>query len=434
MIFHFQVEKGEVWSAFQLKKQIAILILSFFIASGVLPLSAAAETTYQGAIGFDTQNGKNSVMLSADYWPTDGWVNATPEDHGMDSEKLQDAANHIEDESLPIQFLLIIKDGYLVFERYFNSYYKPDKKENLWSGSRGVTGILFGMALDKGLIDNITQPIIDFFPEITIANLTPWKERITIENLLTMTSGFEWDEITLAYDTPGNSFTEMINSDNWAEYVLNLDVVHEPGTQWNFCAGDSHLLSCIFTRETGMSLYDFAVDNLFNPLNITNVSWSTEEYGLTNGGSGLQMTPHDLAKFGYLMLNNGTWNTTQIVSKYWVQTATSPKIQVTDELSYGFDTYYGYHWWIHAGRNVSFMHRLPEARNVYLIPKHNLVVVMSAGAVQEPYPQGDLLYNYILAALKITEGGAFSPLVYLLLIGGGVGVIVVVVAVVIFLR
>lgn len=381
-----------------------LLLVAALVLSPFLPAAASGDIPSNSEL-----NRRQVEEISPDYWPTSGWLNSTPEQHGMDSEMLQQIISLVEDEHLPIEFLLIIKDGYLVFQHYFSSLFRPDKKERLWSGTRGITGVLFGIALDQGLIDNVTCPVIDFFPECDIANVTPWKQSITIENLLTMTSGFEWDEIAIPYDTAGNSLTEMLNSDNWAEYVLNRAVIHEPGTQWNFCGGDSHLLSCIFTKETGMSLYDFAVDNLFTPLNITDVSWSEEKAGLTNGASGLRMTPHDLAKFGYLMLNNGTWDSAQVVSQDWVRNATSPKNPVTEELGYGYETYYGYHWWIHAGRGVTFMHRLPEARNVYLIPEHNLVVVMSAGLVQEPYPQGDLLYNHVLASLGTTTNQTTTP-------------------------
>jgi len=396
------------------------LLITVLVLSSLLPAAIS-----DGVLSSSFPERRQTEAFSPDYWPTNGWLNATPEDHGMNSEKLQEIIDHVTDENLPIEFVLIIKDGYIVFEHYFGSYFGPDKKEPLWSGTRGITGVTFGIALDKGLISNLTHPVIDFFPDYDIANVTPWKESITIEDLVTMTSGFEWDEITIPYDRPGNYFTDMIASGNWAEFVLNLPVTHEPGSQWNFCGGDSHLLSCIFTRVTGMSLRDFASDNLFGPLNITDVSWSQESYGITNGAGGLRMTPRDLAKFGYLMLNNGTWDSTQVISQEWVRNATSPKNPVTEELGYGYETYYGYHWWIHTGRGVTFMHRLPEARNVYLIPEHNTVVVMSAGLVEEPYPQGDLLYNYILSSLDTTPTTTGGELALVAVVAGAIVVAVV---------
>ena len=343
---------------------------------------------------------KRDHELSSDYWPTNGWLNASLEESGMDSTKLQDMLTHIDDANFPFEYIIVIKDGYIAFQNYFHWLYEPNKKKDVFLATRMLTAILFGMALDKGLIDNITHPVVDFFPEYNIANLTAWKQNITIEHLLTYASGLEWDEITESYGSPDNSYTQMQASDDWAGFILNRTVLYEPGTHWNYGGGDSHLLSCIFAKETGISLEEFAIENLFTPLNITNITWPQETTGISNGANGLKMTPHDFAKLGYLILNNGTWGSTQVVSQDWVHNATMERISVPEEFWLGYDTQFGYHWYIHNDPSVFFCDRLNGTRNVFVIPEHNMVVVFSTGLTNGPYIQGEILYDYILASLE----------------------------------
>ncbi|MGY5853117.1 MAG: serine hydrolase, partial [Candidatus Thorarchaeota archaeon] len=284
---------------------------SLLIVTMILFTFPLLSSRYEYTFDNDFEKLNQVEGFSQDYWPTNDWLNGTPEDFGMQSSKLQDMLDYIDNQSIPMEYLIVVKDGYITFQHYFHWLFEPDKRLDVYTIVRLLTGTLFGMALDEGLIDNATRPVVDFFPDFTIANLTPWKESITIEHLLTYTSGFDWDEHSVLYGDPENSYTQMQASDNWAGYILNLTVLHEPGTHWNYGGGDSHLLSCIFTKETGMSLCDYAIENLFTPLNITNFVWGSETTGLSNGANALRMAPHDLAKLGFLMINNGTWDSEQ---------------------------------------------------------------------------------------------------------------------------
>jgi CubicO group peptidase (beta-lactamase class C family) len=259
------------------------------------------------------------------------------------------------------------------------------------------------MGLDQGLIDNVTHPVVEFFPELVIANMTPWKENITIEHLLTYTSGLYWDEKSTPYGDPDNSYTQMQSSEDWAGYVLNQTVLYEPGTHWNYGGGDSHLLSCIFTKETGMSLHDFAVETLFSSLNITYIAWGNERTGLSNGANGLRMTPHDLAKMGFLILNNGTWDSEQVVSKEWIQNSWMPKIRIAEEFEFDHVTQFGRHWYMHESYDSYFITPLSSTRDIFVLPKYDLVVVMSKGLTSPPYYQDELLYDFILSSMESTS-------------------------------
>ncbi|MHA2262913.1 MAG: serine hydrolase domain-containing protein [Candidatus Thorarchaeota archaeon] len=317
----------------------------------------------------------------------------------MDSAKFDEMLERIEEEGWFVNFIVVIKDGYLVYEKYFHRIYRPAGKVDLFSTTRSVTAATFGIVLDRGFVDNVNQPILDFFPDRTVENLDSWKENISIENLLTMTSGFEWDEWTTFYGSPDNSYTQMRTSRDWTEYILNLPVNTEPGTTWNFCGGDSQLLSAIIENRTGERTSDFAEEHLFTPMGITDYRWLTASGGASNGAGGLQMSPHDMAKFGFLYVNNGTWDGSQMISEEWVHNSLNPQFAISEEGSYGIDSHYGYHWWSHDTRGVYFTHRLIGGRNIFIVPEHDIVIAMACTAPQDYYPQEDLIYDYILASV-----------------------------------
>ncbi|UCE10290.1 MAG: serine hydrolase [Candidatus Thorarchaeota archaeon] len=373
-----------------------------------------------------TQNGSESSpsSIARDYWPTNGWRNSTPEERGMDSSKLEEMLGRIEQEDWSVSFIIVIKDGYLVFEHFFHRLYRPLGKIDLFSSTRSVTAAVFGIAVEQGYINNLSQSVLDFFPDRTIDNMNSWKESITLENLLTMTSGFGWDEWTTVYGSSDNSYTQMRISRDWTQYILDLPMDTEPGTAWNFCGGDSQLLTAIIENVTDSRASDFAEEHLFTPMNITDFRWLTGAGGVTNGAGGLQMTPHDMAKYGFLYLNNGTWDGNQIIPEEWVQRSLEPQVEITEEGSYGVDSHYGYHWWMHDSSGVCFTHRLIAGRNIFIDPEHDIVVVMACSTPQDYYPQEDLLYEYILGSL--IEGVPLTLPLELLIVVGGVAAVVVV--------
>jgi CubicO group peptidase (beta-lactamase class C family) len=205
-----------------------------------------------------------------------------------------------------------------------------------------------------------------------------------------MRSGMFWDETSLPFNSPGNGIYH-INTGDGVEFQLNADMVAEPGTLWHYNTGASHLLSAIVQVSTGMTTLEFAQTSLFGPLNITPVSWSRDLAGWYKGGYDLRMTTECMAKFGFLFLNNGTWDGEQILSEEWVQTSTSA---ITDVNDY---TGYGYQWWSTPELGM-YSARGLYGQFIFVIPEQDIVVAFSSSVRSGGSPHVNLVTDYILAA------------------------------------
>jgi CubicO group peptidase (beta-lactamase class C family) len=222
--------------------------------------------------------------------------------------------------------------------------------------------------MDLGFIDNTSQLLLDFFPDRTMANPSTWKGNITLEDVLMMRTGFEWDEDN--YDDY-NDFFAMRDSDDWAQYVLDRPMTYEPGSTFYYNSGNSHLLATIINVTTGMTPLAFADQYLFGPLGITRRAWSTDPLGINFGGSNLALTARDMAKFGLLFLNNGTWDDQQIVSSAWVNSS-----HHGPSTPFG-GTSYGYQWWLNDYQDW-YSARGYNGQLIYVIPEHDVVAVFSS--------------------------------------------------------
>jgi CubicO group peptidase (beta-lactamase class C family) len=308
------------------------------------------------------------------YWPTDGWRTSTPEEQGMDSELLTEMLAHIEENRVRIDSVTIVRHGYLVLDAYLRSYEKGAKHE-LYSCTKSVTSALVGIAMDQGHIQSVDQPVLSFFPERTVANLAARKEAMTLEHLLTMTDGLDWVRKDIRFTSSGDTTPEMMQSSDWVQFTLDRRMAEEPGTRWNYNSGASHLLSAIIQETTGMTALELAQEYLFGPLGISEVVWSGGNQGRNYGGSRLQMTPHDMAKFGYLYLNEGLWDGEQIVPTAWVEASTTNH-SPTPEI------YYGYQWWVMPWAGY---YSAIGARGQYIIvlPELDMVVVFTSDLMPE---------------------------------------------------
>jgi CubicO group peptidase (beta-lactamase class C family) len=359
--------------------------------------------------------------MTRDYWPTEDWRTSTPEEQGVNSSRLEAAADFIVDSGARVRSMLVIHNGYLVFERYFiPTLYDVDDTHIIYSCTKSVSSSLIGIAIDKGYIDNTSQLLVDFFPDLYIDNLDSRKEAITLENVLTMTSGLEWDEDD--YDNY-NDYFGLVNSENWAQYVLNKSMVADPGATFYYNTGGSHLLSAIINRTTGMSTLDFAIENLFGPLGITTYSWIQDPQGNQFGGSALSLRPRDMAKFGYLFLNQGEWDGTQIISSEWVTTSTADHVAPSATVSYG------YQWWVSPSYGY-YSARGYQGQFIFVVPDEDLVVVFTSD-MNDIYISTDvILSSYVIPAVQDEIVPAESGLLPAILLSSGiVGVAVVAVLV-----
>jgi len=309
----------------------------------------------------------------------------------LDEEMLADLVNKIEaGEFGNIHSLIIIHNDTLALEEYFMGWTRH-MRHYLASAAKSVTSSLIGIAIDQGKISGVNDKLLSFFLEYTnIANLDERKESITLKHVLTMSSGFKWEQ------HPDEDLADMRASNDWIKFMLDFPMGDEPGTKFWYNNGTSHLLSGIITNQTGHSAEEFAKENLFNPLGITNWEWEADPKGNTAGGWGLYLHPANMAIFGYLFLKNGLLNGMQIISDDWVKESTAKQIEVIDPISGQHTQDYGYQWWRTFPTPTFNMFYAAGfgGQFIFVIPNLNMVVVMTAENSFEEF--GTLGLNILL--------------------------------------
>ena len=271
---------------------------------------------------------------SVNTYPTEGWQISTPEEQGMQSQVLAEMMEHIKNNSYQIDSILIIRNGYMVLDAYFWPYSKG-QKHIIHSCTKSIMSALIGIAIDKSHIQNVDQPITDFFPDKAFANMDDLKKSIKLENLLMMASGLKCRDSYL-YRWAG--LFEMRGSTDWAQYVLDLPMAEPPGEKFEYCNGVSYLLSVIVQNTTKMKTLEFARKHLFEPLGIIDIGWATSPQGVDIGYGEMWLKPHDMAKIGWLFLNKGRWGNRQILPSAWVEISTRGHIDATLFDHYGYQS------------------------------------------------------------------------------------------------
>jgi CubicO group peptidase (beta-lactamase class C family) len=332
----------------------------------------------------------------ANYWPTEGWRTSTPEEQGIDSAELVDMIEFVQEREYNVDSIVVIRHGYEVTEIYFEPF-SEGERHILYSCTKSVVSALIGIAIEMGYIEGVDQPMLDFFPEYTPENMDERKQSMTIQDLLTMSTGFECRDSYL-YNNRG--LTEMGESDDWVQHVLDLPMEHEPGTYFEYCNGSSFLLSAIITEVTGMSALDFAHEVLFPPLGIVDAYWDTSPNGISYGFSHLFLQPEDMAKFGYLYLHGGEWDGEQVVPAEWVEASTMEQISA-ETLQDG----YGYQWWTDdAGYYMALGY---NGQFIFVLPDFDMVVVMVSDRYQGDFEAPEILLTEFIIPGTSADG---SPL------------------------
>lgn len=353
-------------------------------------------------------------------WPGVEWPSSSPEEQGMDPELLDLMMDLIDENEVAIDSVLVIRNGYLVFEEYRRNW-KPTSRHHLQSVTKSFTSTLVGIALQEGFLEDTGQLLVDLYPEREIANLDPRKQAITLKDLLTMSEGMDWHEIDLPYDHPDNSLGQMWTKADVIQHVLDTPMARDPGLAWNYNSGTSMLLGNIVEEASGQDILSFAQEYLFGPLGIAEVSWQKADSDHYHTDGGLYLLPRDMARLGYLMLRDGIWDGKQILPPDWVQQATTAHFSTPGGWSYG------YQWWVSQQLGI-YSARGHYDQAIYVVPEADLVVVFTANIADEAiHPQDTLLIRYILAAcqdlpadftrlryedfgFKLDHGAEFSPL------------------------
>lgn len=366
------------------KNMITICIIGF-----ILFFAGSVGGVGDGEINLELEQTATQTPESPEYWPTEGWQSSTPEQQGMDSEQLAEALDFLqEQDDFNIHSLLIIRNGYIVTDAYFEPFTQGSVHDTA-SVTKSFTATLVGIAIDEGYIESVQQPVLDFFPERTVANVDANKEAMTVEDLLTMRSGFECinqpTEVTLF---------QMMESPDWIQFTLDLPMAEEPGTRFVYCSSNVHLLSTIIRETTGMGALSFAQEHLFEPLGISDVGWPSDPEGNNHGWGDLRMTPQDMAKLGHLYLNKGRWDGKQILSSGWVTAATSvpEDAGVVD---------YGYLWWLVPEYPDVYYADGRGGQRIFVLPDQDMVVVTTGGGGRDQYRVLEtLLTSYIRPAAE----------------------------------
>jgi CubicO group peptidase (beta-lactamase class C family) len=292
--------------------------------------------------------------------------------------------------------VLIAHRGRLVFEEYFYEY-DVKSPHAMRSATKSVVSALVGLAIAKGQLKDVRQPVLPFFaaeyPQI--ATVTDAKRRITIEDLLTNRSGLDCDDWNQA--SPGNE-SKMGRSEDWVKFTLDLPMRNEPGVTSSYCSGGVIVLGRLVEKVSGKPLEAFAREQFFDPLGIRDFEWQFDpDRSSIDTFCQLSLTPRDMVKIGLLYMNGGTWNGRQVLPADWVKAST------TRHTSLG-DTDYGYLWWrpyleVPGGRHHGIMATGNGGQKIFLWPALDLVVVMTGGNYNTQSPANALAIKYILPAL-----------------------------------
>ena len=264
-----------------------------------------------------------------------------------------------------LRSLLVSHQGVLVLERYYHGA-RATQLANIKSASKSVIAALVGIAIAKGHIRSVDQPIADYFPEL-LKDPERQKREITIADLLTMRSGLE--------STSGREYGAWVRSRNWVRYVLAQPLIDEPGTRVEYSTGTSHLLSAILTRATKMSTWQFAQRELARPLGFTLARWPQDPQGIYFGGNDMLMTPRQMLRFGELYANEGRAGDRQVVPREWVEKADD----AVGRSRWGSDREYGHGFWIReiAGHRSYYAWGY-GGQFIFVIPGLDLVVVTTS--------------------------------------------------------
>ncbi|MFC2125001.1 serine hydrolase domain-containing protein [Bacteroidota bacterium] len=354
----------------------------------------------------------------------DGFVAGSLEEVNIDAGMIAKAVGRIhQGKYKEVHSMLIYKDNRLVFEEYFQGHvykwdapyhhgelvtWNRDMVHNTMSATKSIVSACIGIAIDHGFIESVHQSIFDYLPDHQHLS-NGGKEKITIEHLLTMTSGLEWREWSAPYSSTANPCIGIwFQEEDPISYILEMPLVDAPGSNFNYSTGHMNLLGEIIRNASGMTIDEFSSTYLFGPLGIDTADWYLKfENGIYDANN-LRITPRAMTKFGATFLNNGVWNGNRIVSKQWVEKSAVPYsgnqgINVPGEASGRLG--YSYTWWT---REYAFKGNKIDmytasgfgGQYIMILPELNTVVVFTCGNYLTRRPPFEILERFILPAIN----------------------------------
>jgi len=333
------------------------------------------------------ENGYRWPSQERPYWPTDSWITSPMTDHNIDPLKME-LANQFAHNDQYARALLVIKDGYLVYENYYGDG-GVDQSTNLWSVTKSFSSSLVGILMDKHTISSTDQLMADLMPAY------PEFDAITLHHVLTMTTGLSWAE-------EGPLWVDWIFSDDWVASALARGQVNDPGEKFKYSSGNSHFLTSLVYYINDKPPGLLAKEHLFDPMGIQfeilsesinyqswedykkplSQTWRKDPKGIETASFALYLTARDMAKFGFLYLNKGKWDDQTLLSESWVETSTK------DHETNIYGRYsYGYQWYItYVGGRPAFLASGFGGQIIGVVPSLDLVVVLKYEAEDPVHP------------------------------------------------
>ncbi len=346
-------------------------------------------------------------------WPTGGWTRATPESQGLANAPFETLDREIRDGRYGyVDRLFVTRNGRAVVDlRYthdyravsrglsgplgcgegcadpsagmtgdFNYYdadrhpfYRGREVHTLQSVTKSIAATVIGMAIGRGDIGGLDRPLLSFFEDRDLTKVDPRLHRATLADLLTMRSGIEWHEGDRPLDNT-NTTVQLERSEDWIAFTLAQPMDADPGTRWAYNSGGSHLMSGIVRSATGRFIDDYSREHLFGPLGIRDFYWKRTPKGYPDTEGGLYLSAEDLAKIGYLYLNDGVWDGRRLLPEGWVREATSRHVT---GVAGTWD--YGYQWWITSRNGADvWAGRGFGGQLLLVVPARNVVAVVNA--------------------------------------------------------
>jgi CubicO group peptidase (beta-lactamase class C family) len=317
----------------------------------------------------------------------DAWQTSTAGEQGIDQARIDAMLKKIQAEKLPTDSFLLVRNGYLVAEHYFNEYDR-EKLHIQRSCTKSVNSTLIGIAIDEGAIQGVDQKVLDFFQERKTQNLDPAYEALKIKDLLTMaigqSSGFSPSPDQIGID--------------WIDRFFSQKFSCQPGGCFLYNSAGPYILTAILQRATGRPAVEYLREKLFGPMGITNFNWPADEAGIYYGHSHLELRPVDMLKFGYLFLNEGNWSGRQLVSRGWVDQATIKHADTLGKMNTAEDFGYGYNWWMNGFGGYSA--HGASGQYIFVLPEMDLTEVFTGGYDDAGFPTNyELMRTFIIPAI-----------------------------------
>jgi len=315
-------------------------------------------------------------------WPAESWETSTPAKEGLDAIAIAQLDEEIRaGKHGYVDSMLIVRNGRLAFEAYYDNdyrarnadlvtgesgpwnyydvtwhpFYKGTELHTIQSTTKSFMSALVGIAIARGDLPGVDATLGELLPHRNIDD--PQKAGITLDNILTMRPGFEWEE-DVSYWDPRNDAVLVESTDDWVAYLLDKPLVEEQGSRFNYSSTNTQLLSEMVSTATGRPLNEYAEELLFGPIGIRDYAWKDAPEGFKDVAGGMYLKPRDLARFALLYEREGVWDGKQVLPAEWIARTSTPLVADVSPESPDFNVGYGYQWWIynHGNDDLPFMY------------------------------------------------------------------------------